>query len=443
MKELSKFALDSYSSDDAYPTWALGPRLENAAEAIAEYAQAPVEIAVHSVLAAASLCAQQLYDAQRVMSRNGMPCSLNLLTQAASGDRKSTCDRMALEAIKEIERKQMIEHAARARGVRDRIPGVPRRLFAEPTYEYISTHFVTGGYASIGLFSDEGGGFLGGHSMKSETRQAAVSGLTSIWDSGKVERLRRTDGDMAGAVTNRRMSVHLMAQPVALQRTLSDAYLQGQGFLARMLILAPLSLAGTRLLSVDQMNRRAEDDQRLIEYQDRVKEIMGQPLALDDQGGLILRVIPMSRPALKLWVEAVNELELLQAEGQDFSGTMRPFAGRFGELTTRVATVISAFEGHIEIKPDVMFGSIEIVRRSLVTWHRLLEESQTVQVTDEAERLLKFLHAKPSIRTLKEVMQYGPRPRSKERFEPLLGVLAERGKIELSESGKSFSVVCA
>ena len=110
-----------------------------------------------------------------------MPCSLNLLTQAASGDRKSTCDRMALEAIREIESKEMIEHAEKARGVRDCVPGAPRRLFAEPTCEYISTHFVTGGYASIGLFSDEGDGFLGGYSMKSETRQAAVSGLTSIW----------------------------------------------------------------------------------------------------------------------------------------------------------------------------------------------------------------------------------------------------------------------
>lgn len=40
------------------------------------------------------------------------------------------------------------------------------------------------------LISDEGGQFLGGHSMRAETFRNTLGSLTKLWDNGQVSRLR-------------------------------------------------------------------------------------------------------------------------------------------------------------------------------------------------------------------------------------------------------------
>lgn len=59
-------------------------------EAIAELTSAPIEIAFQSVMAAVSLAVQHISDTETLAGP--APLSLFLLTVAASGGRKSSCD---------------------------------------------------------------------------------------------------------------------------------------------------------------------------------------------------------------------------------------------------------------------------------------------------------------------------------------------------------------
>ena len=96
---------------EPYPTDALGP-LKDVATALHDIVQAPIEICAQSTLGAAALAAQALGDAETLRSR--APSSLFLFTEAASGERKSTCDALAMKAVDEYEAELADEHRRQA-----------------------------------------------------------------------------------------------------------------------------------------------------------------------------------------------------------------------------------------------------------------------------------------------------------------------------------------
>ena len=70
-------------------------------DAIAKKTQAPFAIAMQSVLAAASVASQAFADVQTL--HGSVPLSLFIITAANSGERKSSCDKIACGPIREIE----------------------------------------------------------------------------------------------------------------------------------------------------------------------------------------------------------------------------------------------------------------------------------------------------------------------------------------------------
>jgi len=96
----------------SFPTQALGKVLGDAATTIAEGVKAPLALAAQSVLAVASLLTQQ--KANVVIDGRTIPLSLFCLTIAESGDRKSSCDKIALKPIHDWQRieqsRYRIEH---------------------------------------------------------------------------------------------------------------------------------------------------------------------------------------------------------------------------------------------------------------------------------------------------------------------------------------------
>ena len=85
---------------ESYPLEALGP-LKDAAAAIHDITQAPPAIAAQAVLGVAALAVQGIADVETLGGRS--PSSLFLLTVAGSGERKSTCDNLAMRAVREFE----------------------------------------------------------------------------------------------------------------------------------------------------------------------------------------------------------------------------------------------------------------------------------------------------------------------------------------------------
>ena len=66
---------------------------------------------------------------------------------------------------------------------------------------------------ALGIFSAEGGQFLGGHGFSDEAKLRTAASLSQLWDGDGLRRLRAGDGliDLHG----RRLATHLMIQPEA------------------------------------------------------------------------------------------------------------------------------------------------------------------------------------------------------------------------------------
>ncbi len=126
------------------------------------------------------------------------------------------------------------------------------RIMSEPTFEGLTKLFAIG-QPSLGLFSDEGGQFLGGHAMNSDNRQKTLAALNDIWQGNPIRRTRAGDGH--ATLYGRRLAVHLMVQPTVARGFMADPLAADTGFLSRFLMCEPPSAIGTRM----QANARRDD----------------------------------------------------------------------------------------------------------------------------------------------------------------------------------------
>src|SRR5204862_6725243 len=133
-------------------------------------------------------------------------------------------------------------------------PLEPMVTCPEPTFEGLVALFQTG-RPSLGLFSSEGGQFLGGFALSDEHWLKTCAALSDLWDGQPIRRVRRGDG--AAILAGRRLALHLLAQPTVATRLLANAEIAGQGLLARLLVAAPPPLAGTRQGRIDTPDDRA------------------------------------------------------------------------------------------------------------------------------------------------------------------------------------------
>lgn len=247
-----------------YPLDDLPYVMRGVVEAIVEHAMVPAAIAGQCVIGAATHLAQTRVNAWHPKGKpEGALCSLFMLSLFDSGEGKSSARELAFKTIDEAEkearahyRQACAEIEAMAGGLKGKardeflaahpLPPDPKSQFSDATYEPIVGDFIRGKSAAS-WDTDEGGQMLGGHSFKADTNVATLGGLTTAFSSGKFERTRsRGNLEGSGVAYNRRLSIHLMAQPVAVASALSDPLLVGQGFLPRFLFAAPGSLAGDR-----------------------------------------------------------------------------------------------------------------------------------------------------------------------------------------------------
>src|SRR6056297_859083 len=330
-----------------YPVHALGP-LRGAVEAVQGITQAPLAIPAQSALSVASLAVQGFADVDTL----GGPRALSLyaLTIARSGERKSACDVPLMTALRDHERERANAqrdameswHNAQAlwKGERDRIlmdskkgkgekrtaaqadlealgpePDAPPsadRIVTEPTFEGLTKLFATG-QPSLGLFSDEGGQFLGGHAMNSDNRQKTLAALNSLWQGDPIRRTRSGEG--YSTLYGRRLAVHLMAQPSVARAFMADPMAADTGFLPRFLICEPPSTIGTRLHANAGGNALA-----LTAFGRRLRCVLDTPMPMDDDTRELLpRALPLAPEAHALLVRFGDTIETAQAQGGDLA----------------------------------------------------------------------------------------------------------------------------
>src|SRR6056297_817152 len=328
-----------------YPVEALGP-LREAVEAVQGVTQAPVAIPAASALSVASLAVQGFADVETLGGPR--PLSLYALTIAQSGERKSACDAPLMAALREHEkekskaqredmeswrnaqalwqeRRKSVLADARSKKADKRVgaeadldalgpePAAPPsadRTVTEPTFEGLTRLFATG-QPSLGIFSDEGGQFLGGHAMNSDNRQKTLTALNKLWQGDSIQRTRAGDGH--ATLFGRRLAVHLMAQPAVARAFMADRMAADVGFLPRFLICEPHSTIGTRLHANAQ-----GDGAALGAFGQRLRAILETHMPMDEETRELLpRVLPLSPEARTLLVPFSDTIEKAQEHGGD------------------------------------------------------------------------------------------------------------------------------
>lgn len=421
---------------EPYPLEALGA-LRAVAEAVHNITQAPAAIGAQSVLGVAALAAQALGDVETLAGR--APASLFLLTIAQSGERKSSCDKHAIAPVRDFEREicdayraEAVDHqnrldiwTARRAAIMKRAdkdpasaqadlanlgatpepPLSPIVIATEPTFEGLAKT-LAGSRPSLGLFNDEGGAFIGGHGMNSDNRLKTIAGLSLLWDGAPINRTRAGDG--VSTHRGRRLSAHLMAQPVAAAGLLSDPMAQGQGFLARFLMTEPPSAIGTRT----REGHDAASERAVETFAARIGDMLRRPLLLregtrNELDPPLLALEPKARALLQAFA---LEVERAQLDGRDLA-TVRPFASKAAEHAARLAAVLTLYDDPdaARVTAATMADAVTLAGFYLREAVRLAGGATISKETAEAELLRRWLATWPEpFISPSDVAQLGP-----------------------------------
>lgn len=422
---------------DAFPVSALGP-LEPVAKAIHDKVQAPIAIGAQSALTVASLAVQAFADVETLAGYS--PVSLYGLTIAKSGERKSSSDKLLIEpvhdfqkglgenyrddlttyrfdqSIWETQHRDILKTAKKdpigsrndlmVLGAEPDPPLVPVILAGDPTLEGLLKLYA-GGRPSLGLFTDEGGGFVGGHAMSKDHRLKSISGFSKLWDGAGVDRVRAGDG--AEAFYGIRLACHVLLQPVAAMGLLGDPIATGQGFLARFLMCHPASKIGSRLRTGYDPN----SDTIVERFATRITACLETdlPIAENTRNRLEPRQLPLLPDARALLQAYALKIERLQAPGKALS-TITAFASKSAEQAARIAGVLTLFDDlHApHVSRERMAGGIDLAQFYLSEAQRLADAAIVPPEIQQAEMLRLWLEERWSepLVSIRVIVRNGP-----------------------------------
>ena len=358
----------------AFPIAALPPVLAKAILAIEAIAQVPVSLAAQSVLAAASLAAQGHINVETITGES-CPTSLFFFSIAASGDRKSTSDRLAIRPVKDREEmlaavyetekqrfaiedaafkaatskaktgnnktRQMIQREMEDAGKPPVPPVQPLLTADEPTGPGLQRLFAEA-QPALGLFSDEGATFLGGWAMQDDNQAATGGMLSKLWDGSPIKRIRADKDNPFSILYDRRLCVHLMVQPDIAGKLLANKAVRSQGLLSRILPVAPKSLKGTRFYREPTDEHRAD----LATYHDRLGRLLGKAFRFrsPESRALDLALVKLNPDAKARLIEFSDDCEKKLGPNGPYE-QVSDFASKMTENAVRLAAVVAYFSG--------------------------------------------------------------------------------------------------
>ena len=445
---------------DPFPMEALGRVLGDAALAIVDQVQCPEAIAGQSVLAVATLAVQGHADIELPQGSTA-PLSSFFFTVACSGERKSTADWKALRPIRQREKALRAQHdgAMPAHAIRQASweasrkqilnnkklsyeakhadledlgappepPLTPLLTCTEPTFEGLCL-LLEGGHPSVGVFSAEGGQFLGGYGMSKDHRLKTAAALSGLWDGEPIRRVRRGDGVIL--LPGRRVAMHLLVQPGVSNLLLGSRELHDQGLVSRVLASAPATTAGSRFWR----DARPESDRAIGRYGARILEVLEHPLPLehDKRNELAPRTLRLAGKARQLLIAFMDHVELrLGPKGQ--LAPIRAFANKVPEHAARLGGVLALVEqlDADEVSSHHLEAGILLAEHYAAEARRLHEAGQPDPELDLAQRVLAWLAGewpgRPLI-SMPDLYTFGPNPvRDKRIASRIIDILEDHG----------------
>jgi|GEM_PF-711717 len=441
---------------ESFPLDALGSTLSGAAAAMEEVIQSPLAVIGNSLLAGAGLATQGHADIE--IDGRSFPLSVYLVTVAETGERKTATDAVALaphdkrqRTLREVYGQEIVEYeiqaaawkkakeqalSAKAKTMQAKAdalrelgpepsPPVEAILMVEkPTYEGLVKGLARG-QPSMGLFSDEGGRFLGGHGMNQENQLKTAAGLSKLWDGSPISRTRGGDGNIL--LYGRRLSVHLMIQPAVSALLFGNDLLMGQGLLSRCLVTWPESNIGKHRYREESLRERPA----MRQYFARLLGILETPLPIADgtQNELNPRKLQLSSDAKRAFIQFHDHISDLCGPEKALH-PVKGLAAKAAEHAARIAGILALVRDMATgtVKAEDMAAGIELCQFYLGEALRLFDAAADNPDLVLAERCLAWARDRGCRFAAVELYQRGPNAvRDKATADRILEILRKHG----------------
>lgn len=290
-----------------FPIELLPASLRDAIKAQAAMGGYPIEAIAPAALAVTSFATQALANVEALHTPGKtFPLSNLFLILARSGDAKSSQFAQLMRGIHAWQDRQLevfdreTQAYQVAKTVHDRNttkaekagdetallalkasppirPCDPRNILSKSTTNGIYATLERG-WPTLGLFTSEGGAFLGGHSLRAENSPAEfASMMTLLWDGDAID---RTTGDVTMRLKGRRMAGLIMVQAEVASEFLNNPILKTQGLHARFLIATPPAYVPplADFVSDEEAERKRGLARKIEPFNRRVEDLLSHPL---------------------------------------------------------------------------------------------------------------------------------------------------------------------
>lgn len=317
------------------------------------------------------------------------------------------------------------------------VPLLPVLFFEDTTQEALASHIATG-WPSTSLWSDEGGLIVGGHGMQSSATKF-VALLNRLWDGNPFTAHRKTSKSFT--VTNRRLTISLMMQPMILDQLVSKNGGIGRqsGFLARSLIASPESEMGNRFYQEPPIVLAS-----LPEFHARVTECLDSTLELDKNGCHDLPTIELSKKAKMEWISFFNQTESGLRDPRQW-GSIKDFASKAAENVARLSALFHLFDGKEgDVNAENMDRAVQIVRWHLYESRRVLGGVESTPVDPkkrDSKLLLRWMIEKELSETSPRYLQQYSPIHDKTKRDVAIDQLCEDGCLKKTKIGKRTALL--
>ncbi len=468
--------INNTHNNQPYPIDSLPHIIKEAVTAYQQYGQQPMPLIACSALANISLSCQSLANVARDHLLTS-PISLYFLIVAQSGERKSAVDKAFSFGIRNWQQKTIeqfipdtvsdtiihnawsIERDAIIKQIRrdsnngestlqlqtelkeliqsePSIQLLPELFFEDVTQEAFVANLAQG-WPSSSLWSDEASIILSSHGMQNGSTKF-ISTLNRLWDGNPFLVHRKTSKNFA--VSNRRLTVSLMLQPLLLLHLLQrhDGMSRQSGFLARNLITHPTSAMGERFYKEPPEKLEALD-----KFHNQINECLNQSLYLDKKGCHQLPTLSFSPTAKEIWIKFFNEVEKGLNNHNKWLN-IQDFASKSSENVARLSALLHLFTGKdsSQINSESMEQAISIIHWHLLETKQILEPSVKYPNIDNAIKLLNWIKSHDlQEASPRYLQQYSP-VREKNKRDQAISLLIEHQFIkEITINNKTLLLI--
>jgi hypothetical protein len=459
-----------------FPEYMLPKLFSDALEEGARNIQAPVPLVFAAMLAALSI---SCVGKTLVERPNGMrsPCGVSLLTFAASGERKSSADRVYMQPVNDFQAKYEVRFAKRLREhmlamdrwetqkkaadrelKRARKKSLPTEELESAvdalnlvkpvrpkSYKLISEDATPQALLKMlhlyhpvgGVFSSEGATVFNAQTMQN------LGVFNKLMDGDDVHVERASSESFV--IRNARFVISIMAQlglGMEVMQKNGNA-IRDIGTLARSFFAAPDSTQGTRMINEIAL------EWPMTELFNGRNSVLLEKNCPDDPESVEDTILKFSATAKKAWIDDFNFVESSLGPGGYFSD-VKDAASKHSEKVARVATLFHCLVSDTPvIEVESVRSAIAVCRWYLEEFKRVFgEKPQPPQEIQDTHALGKWLYDRcvqyngPMAIPRNHILQYGPTAlRNKGRCQIALEILAGRGEIEVRQIKKTAWVL--